>query len=78
VPVPVRRERAARLRAIAATHAAAFHQAQLGQVVSVLAERGGRGHTERFTPVRLQAPAGSLLQARVLAADAGGLWAEAA
>jgi threonylcarbamoyladenosine tRNA methylthiotransferase MtaB len=78
VPMPVRRERAARLRSLAAGFAAAFHRAQLGKTVSVLAERGGRGHTQHFTPVRLSAPAGMLLQARVTAADVRGLQAEAA
>ncbi len=78
VPVAVRRERAARLRALGAEHAAAFHAAQLGCVVTVLAERGGRGRTEHFTPVRLDAAPGVLLAARVLATDATGLLAEAA
>ncbi len=57
---------------------AAFHAAQLGRVVTVLAERGGRGHTEQFSPVRLDAPPGALVRARVAAADAQGLLAEAA
>ena len=74
----LRRERAARLREIAAGHAAGFHAAQIGRVVSVLAERGGRGYTEQFSPVRLDAPAGALLRARIVAADAAGLVAEAA
>ena len=78
VPVAARRDRAARLRQIAASNAAAFHAVQLGRTVSVLVERGGRGHTEQFSPVRLDAPAGTLVQARVVAADAGGLMAEAA
>ncbi len=78
VPMPVRRERAARLRAIAAGQAAAFHRAQLGRTVSVLAERGGRGYTQHFTPVRLHAAPGTLVQARVTAADAYGLRADAA
>jgi threonylcarbamoyladenosine tRNA methylthiotransferase MtaB len=78
VPVAARRDRAARLRLIAATHAARFHAAQLGETVTVLVERGGRGHSERFTPVRLDAPAGSLMRARVTAADTSGLSAEAA
>ena len=73
VPVPVRRERAARLRAIAADQAAAFYRGQLGRTVSVLAERGGRGHTEHFAPVRVTAPPGALLRARVIAVDAEGL-----
>ena len=74
----LRRDRAARLRIIAARHAAGFHAAQLGQIVTVLAERGGRGHTEHFSPVRMDAVPGSLVRARVVAADAGGLVAEAA
>ena len=78
VPTAARRERAARLRSLAASHAAGFHAAQLGQVVTVLAERGGRGHTDHFSPVRVAASAGTLLRARVVALDAGGLVAEAA
>jgi threonylcarbamoyladenosine tRNA methylthiotransferase MtaB len=78
VPMPVRRERAARLRAAAAGHAAAFHQDKLGAEVVVLAERGGTGHSEHFTPVRLSAAPGELVRARVVAADANGLVAEAA
>ncbi len=78
VPPPVRRERAARLRAIGAAQAAAFHAAQLGRVVTVLAERGGRGHTDQFSPVRLDVPPGALVRARVTGADATGLLAEAA
>ncbi len=74
----LRRERAARLRSAARRHAAAFHAAQLGQAVTVLAERGGVGHTERFAPVRLSAAAGSLVRARVTAADEHGLLVEAA
>jgi threonylcarbamoyladenosine tRNA methylthiotransferase MtaB len=78
VPVPTRRERAARLRAAAAGFAASFHAAQVGQVVTVLAERGGAGHTEHFAPVRIEAAPGTLVRARILAADAAGLVAEAA
>ena len=74
----MRRERAARLRAIGAAQAAAFHAAQLGCVVTVLAERGGRGHTDQFSPVQLDAPPGALVRARVTGADAAGLLAEAA
>ena len=77
VPMPLRRTRAARLRTIAAGQAAAFHRAQLGRTVSVLAERGGLGHTEHFTPIRLHAAPGSLVQVRVTAADAYGLRADA-
>ena len=75
VPEPDRRDRAAQLRAAALPHAAAFHAGLIGQTVQVIAERGGGGHTEHFAPVRLatsHAP-GSLLRARVTAADAAGL-----
>lgn len=78
VPPPVRRARAARLRDAAAIHAAAFHRAQLGRTITVLAERGARGHSDQFCPVRIDAPPGALLRARVTAADAAGLVAEAA
>ena len=78
VPVPLRRERAARLRTTAAGVAARFYAGQVGQVATVLAERGGVGHTEHFAPVRIDAAAGTLVQARILAADAAGLVAEAA
>ena len=78
IPVPVRKARAGRLRELAATQAGRFHAAQLGRIVTVLAERGGRGHTEQFSPIRLHAPDGTLVRARVIAADASGLVAEAA
>ena len=78
VPAPLRRQRAARLRLIAAGNAAAVHGAQIGRTLSVLAERGGRGHSPHFTPVRLDAAPGMLVQARVTGADAHGLVAEAA
>ena len=78
VPVAVRRARAARLRGIAAGQAAAFHGALLGRTVSVLVERGGRGHTEHFSPVRIDAAPGALRAARVVAADSEDLHAVAA
>ncbi|MGI4977085.1 MAG: tRNA (N(6)-L-threonylcarbamoyladenosine(37)-C(2))-methylthiotransferase MtaB [Janthinobacterium lividum] len=89
VPVPLRRERAARLRAAGERHASAFHHALLGREVAVLAETESRGHSEHFAPVRLAdagTPAaaphdratrtGLVLRARVTAADAAGLQAE--
>jgi len=75
VPVAERRSRAARLRAAAVPHAAAFHAGLLGRTVHVVAERGGRGHTEHFVPVRLggEHVPGTLVAARVIAADALGV-----
>ncbi|MBU8540907.1 tRNA (N(6)-L-threonylcarbamoyladenosine(37)-C(2))-methylthiotransferase MtaB [Falsiroseomonas tokyonensis] len=82
LPVPLRRERAARLRQAGAEARRALFASRLGRVEQVLLEQGGRGHTEQFAPVRIaagQAPAaGSLRPMRVLAADDQGLIAEAA
>jgi threonylcarbamoyladenosine tRNA methylthiotransferase MtaB len=78
VPVAERRARAARLRAAGAAEARRFYAGLVGQTVEVLAENGGRGRTEHFAPARIAAPAGRLLRARVLAADADGITAEAA
>ena len=47
------------------------------QSVTVLAERGGRGHTEAVQPRRSwMRPPGALVRARVTGADAAGLLAE--
>jgi threonylcarbamoyladenosine tRNA methylthiotransferase MtaB len=75
VTVPVRRARADRLRQAAAPIAARFHAAQLGRTVRVVAERGGKGHSEAFAPVRLGAEhrVGELVSARVTATSASGL-----
>ena len=54
VPVPVRRERAKRLRAAGAVNAAAFHAGLIGRSVSVLVEKGGRGRSEHYAPVRIE------------------------
>jgi threonylcarbamoyladenosine tRNA methylthiotransferase MtaB len=80
VPDAARRERAAQLRAAAVPHAAAFHAGLVGRTVQVVAERGGRGHTEHFAPIRLAqaAPPGALLEVRVAAASAAGLHAAGA
>ena len=75
VPAPLRRERAARLRAAASVHAAAFHAGQVGRTVQVVVERNRAGHTEHFSPVRLGADhaVGSLVALQVTGADALGL-----
>ena len=75
VPVPLRRERAARLREAATMSAARFHAGFLGRTVRIVAERGGVGHTDHFAPVRLATlhPIGALADVRVTAADAAGL-----
>lgn len=81
VPVPLRRERAARLREAGAEAARRFYNARLGQEEMVLLEGPDRGHTEHFAPLRLRAGQGrhgQLLRLRVTGADADGLLAEAA
>jgi len=78
--VPLRRERAARLRAVGAANAGRFLAAQLGQTVSVLTESADRGHSEHFAAVRLAAPGepGRLVAARVVGLAEQSLLAEAA
>jgi threonylcarbamoyladenosine tRNA methylthiotransferase MtaB len=78
VPMAVRRERAAQLRAAGAGNAKNFFAAQVGREASVLAETDSGGHTEHFAPVRIAAAPGALLRARIVAAQDDGLLAEAA
>ena len=74
----VRKERAGQLRAASARAAEHFYAGLLGTEVAVLSETGTGGHTEHFAPVRLVAEPGALVRARVVAADAAGITAEAA
>jgi threonylcarbamoyladenosine tRNA methylthiotransferase MtaB len=75
VPVDVRRARAAALRGAALVHAGAFHAAMLGTEQAIVVERGGRGHTEAFAPVRFrtEAEVGALVTRRVVAAGVAGV-----
>jgi threonylcarbamoyladenosine tRNA methylthiotransferase MtaB len=78
VPSAERRARAARLRTLGEAAALKWHSAMPGEIVEVLTEAGGGGHTPSFAPVRLagdHAP-GQLLRARVTGCDARGLSAE--
>ena len=80
VEKPVRRERAARLRAAGRVAAAGLYADMVGREAVVLAESELAGHCERFAPVRLARPAvpGSVVRAVVTGADADGVMAEAA
>jgi threonylcarbamoyladenosine tRNA methylthiotransferase MtaB len=69
VPKPVRRERAARLRAAGARRLAAALAGQVGRPARVLVEGEGRGHTETFAPFRFAGAAPP--PGRVVAAIAG-------
>jgi threonylcarbamoyladenosine tRNA methylthiotransferase MtaB len=75
VPVPVRRERAARLREAGRRAARRFFAAQVGRTIAVLTESSDAGHSEHFAPVRLQVPleAGKLVAARVVGTTEEGL-----
>jgi len=84
VPVAVRRERAARLRAAGQAAAARFFAGQVGARIALLTEAdgdgGASGHSEHFAPVLLSgahAP-GQVVVARVTGACATHLLAEAA
>jgi threonylcarbamoyladenosine tRNA methylthiotransferase MtaB len=78
VPMPLRRERAARLRGAGAAAASRFYASRIGREETVLFEAGNRGHTEHFAPLRLPegapaVPRGALRLVRVQAATADGL-----
>ncbi len=77
VPVPVRKERAARLRALGERQAAAFLRAEVGRRRQVLVERGGRGYTEHFAPVAVSGQPGTLVAARLTHVTEGRLAAAA-
>jgi threonylcarbamoyladenosine tRNA methylthiotransferase MtaB len=81
LPPPLRRERAARLRAAGTAATNQFYAARMGQEEAVLLERPDAGHTEHFCQIRLVSGAGErgrVVRARVTGADARGLLAEAA
>lgn len=81
LPVPLRKERAARLREAGAKAAARLFTARIGQEEDVLFELEDRGHTAQFAPLRLArglARPGEIRRLRVTAAAADTLLAEAA
>ncbi|WP_336490755.1 tRNA (N(6)-L-threonylcarbamoyladenosine(37)-C(2))-methylthiotransferase MtaB [Methylobacterium nigriterrae] len=63
------RERAARLRAAGEAALARHLDAEVGQTRRVLAERGGTGRTEAFTPVRLAAEPGEIREVVIAGHD---------
>ena len=81
LPVPLRRERAARLREAGRVASRRLYESRLGHVEQVLLERPDRGHSMQFAPVRLSGASGApgeLRALRVVAAGDDGLIAEAA
>jgi threonylcarbamoyladenosine tRNA methylthiotransferase MtaB len=79
VPAPVRKARAARLRAAGEAARARYLESRAGSPAHVLVERHGFGHDEYFAPVRLNmaAPPGAIVPARVTGVEGGELLAEA-
>ncbi len=75
LPVPLRRERAARLREAGRVAARRFYESRVGGEERVVLERPDRGHAESFAPVRLTAPGrrGALSTVRVTGCDDDGL-----
>lgn len=70
--------RAARLRAEGARRLSAFLDGEIGRTRSVLVERGGKGRTEQFAPVRIDGVApGTILPVRITGRSGGELIAAA-
>jgi threonylcarbamoyladenosine tRNA methylthiotransferase MtaB len=80
VPVSVRRERAAMLRAAGSRAAERFLAGHVGRNIALLTESDDTGHSEHFAPVRLAAAAepGRVMAARVTGSTGSVLLAEAA
>ena len=76
VPKPIRKERAATLRAAGAKQETAFLQSCIGKTFDVLMEQDGVGRTEHFAPVRVEGmQAGELARVLVVGLKGGVLQA---
>ncbi len=75
VPGAVRKERAARLRALGDRLAARFLETRIGSTAQVLVEDDGNGRSEHYAPVRLTTGAapGRLIAARITARQGNAL-----
>lgn len=73
VPVSVRKERAARLRALGETQLERFHERQVGVTAWGIAERGGKARTENFALVDLPEElfAGALVKLEIVSCHQG-------
>jgi threonylcarbamoyladenosine tRNA methylthiotransferase MtaB len=80
VPVAVRRERAARLRAAGESGLARFLASQVGSTIAALVEQPGRGRTEHYAPIALPPAAvpGQIGRVRVAGVAWGMLLADSA
>jgi threonylcarbamoyladenosine tRNA methylthiotransferase MtaB len=78
VPLDVKRERSARLRALSAELSRARWQARVGTCDRVLVDRPGRGYADDYTPWLLDAHVGALVAARAVGVAEQGVLAVAA
>jgi threonylcarbamoyladenosine tRNA methylthiotransferase MtaB len=78
VPVRVKRERGARLRALSHELCWRRWEAKLGTTDRVLVDRPGRGYGDDYTPWFLDAPVGQIVSARAVALSEEGILAVAA
>ncbi len=78
VPVPLRKERAARLRDLGEKQLEKFHKAQIGRSVEMLVEKGGKGRAENFALARIAGDheSGALVRAKITDYVSGELFAE--
>jgi len=78
VPVGVKRERSARLRALSDDLVRRRLVSKLGTTDLVLVDRPGRGYADDYTPWLLEAPLGELVRARAVGLGEGAILAVAA
>jgi threonylcarbamoyladenosine tRNA methylthiotransferase MtaB len=78
VPVAVKRDRGARLRALSAERSRARWQARVGSLDRVLVDRPGRGYADDYTPWLVDADVGAFVEARAVGVAAEGVLAVAA
>jgi len=76
----IRKERAARLRALGEAQVEKFLRSRIGKPVTALVEKNGEGRCEHYAPVRFDDgsvyPEGSLITARITGMEQGYLQAE--
>jgi len=78
IPKPIRKERAARLRALGDKQYTALCESRIGATEMVLVERDGLGRTEQFIPTGVPGhAAGELVPVRVTGTSPDGLIGEA-
>jgi threonylcarbamoyladenosine tRNA methylthiotransferase MtaB len=81
VPSGVIKERASKLRHKGSEMLASYLEKQLGRVVDVLVENGGKGRTPQFAEVRMQGEhslnVGEIVRTQIMRADAQRLIGEA-